>query len=187
MDLETVFTRLKSAGVSVSPGLTPKEMEQIQQRHGFQFPPDFAHLLAQGVPVGPDWPDWRDSGDITVRMAAPLEGILFDIEYNDAWFSIWGTRPKEVPVARRFASEQLFNVPKLIPVFSHRYVPALPSLPGNPIFSVYQTDIILFGADLEEYFRNEFPLQEQPGDFQVSIPSRAIDFWSELALGGLRS
>jgi hypothetical protein len=47
-------------------------------------------------------------------------------------------------------------VPRLVPVFSHRYLPAEPHLSGNPVLSVYQTDIIYYGSNLKRYIAHEF-------------------------------
>ena len=45
---------------------------------------------------------------------------------------------------------------------------------GNPVLSVYQTDIIYYGYDLEDYLRHEFDLPDRkpwPEHF------RSISFW----------
>jgi len=46
--------------------------------------------------------------------------------------------------------------PHLIPVFGHRYVLAEPCRPGNPFFSIVQSDLIIYGANLRTYFLAEF-------------------------------
>ena len=53
-------------------------------------------------------------------------------------------------------------------------MPAEPATSGNPVFSVHQTDIIVYGVDLEDYLRKEFdlPRREPP-----SNPPAAIPFW----------
>jgi hypothetical protein len=48
------------------------------------------------------------------------------------------------------------KVPKLIPIYGHRYVPTVNGVDNPSIFSVYQTDVIYYGIDLENYFRIEF-------------------------------
>jgi len=62
-------------------------------------------------------------------------------------------------------------------VYFHRYIPARPHLSGNPVLSVYQTDIIYYGNDLTDYFRNEFqvPLPEE-----TTNTPRLIEFWTEI-------
>ena len=44
----------------------------------------------------------------------------------------------------------------MIPVYSHRCIPAEPFESGNPIFSMYGADIMIYGLTLSEYFLNEF-------------------------------
>jgi hypothetical protein len=65
-------------------------------------------------------------------------------------------------------------VSKLIPIYGHRMMPDEPHLPGNPVFSVYQTDIIYYGYDLADYLRHEFHL---PGREPWPERVRAIRFW----------
>jgi hypothetical protein len=71
------------------------------------------------------------------------------------------------------------RVPKLIPVYSHRYLPAAPCDSRSPVFSVYHTDTIYYGFDLEDYLIREFIGQKRPF---VGKPLH-IPFWSELAEG----
>jgi hypothetical protein len=53
-------------------------------------------------------------------------------------------------------------------------LPDRPNLPGNPVLSVHQTDIIYYGFDLEDYFRNEFGL---PNRKPWPAAIRPIEFW----------
>jgi hypothetical protein len=66
------------------------------------------------------------------------------------------------------------EAPKLIPIYSHRFIPEEPSEAGNPIFSVYQMDIIYYGFDLDDYLRHEFDL---PGRKEWPAQVRPIKFW----------
>ncbi|WP_242913456.1 hypothetical protein [Brevundimonas pishanensis] len=59
---------------------------------------------------------------------------------------------------------------------AHRYLPATPNVAGNPIFSVYGSDTIHYGANLADYFDRE----ENRRDEQPWTELREIDFWSEL-------
>jgi hypothetical protein len=43
------------------------------------------------------------------------------------------------------------------------------------VFSVWQTDIILYGANLTEYLANEFKRR-----YEISPETRTIRFWSRL-------
>lgn len=106
----------------------------------------------------------------------PLEGIIFDIENNDFWLREWGDRPASSNERAEVASAAVSHAPKLIPLISHRYIPTEPSESGNPVFSIYQTDIIYYGANLTHYFENEF------GGWSALDESayRHIRFWSDL-------
>ena len=46
--------------------------------------------------------------------------------------------------------------PKLVPIIGHRYLLAEPCKAGNPILSIYQSDIIIYGVTLHNYFLTEF-------------------------------
>lgn len=43
-----------------------------------------------------------------------------------------------------------------IVVIEHRYLLASPCEAGNPVLSIYQSDIIIYGVDLHDYFLTEF-------------------------------
>jgi len=99
---------------------------------------------------------------------------LFDIEHNSFWLPEWGPRPKKLAEALRTAEELISAAPKLIPVYLHRMMPDEPQSPGNPVFSVHQTDIICYGFDLADYLRHEFNL---PGRELWPAQIRTIRFW----------
>ena len=69
------------------------------------------------------------------------------------------------------------KAPKLIPLMGHRYLPAEPCEAGNPVLSVYQADIIYYGADLDAYFNIELRLGEPK---RYGDGARRIRFWSDL-------
>jgi hypothetical protein len=48
---------------------------------------------------------------------------------------------------------------------------------GNPVFSVYQTDVIYYGFDLPSYLFEEFGV---PNPFPRPERPREIELWSEL-------
>jgi hypothetical protein len=77
--------------------------------------------------------------------------------------------------------EKLREYPRLMPIYGHRYIPCLPHEAGNPIFSVYQTDIIFYGFGLANYFQNEFQI-ELPYGFEIPPKPKCTDFWSVLLL-----
>ena len=171
---EALRVRLGFSGASLSPGLSDAEVARVEQTFGFRFPPDYRRLLALALPLGDRWPNWRDGDPDQLRssLASPVEGILFDVEQNGFWHPDWPSRPDAAADALTVAREALADVPPLVPVYGHRYLPTVPSAPGNPVLSVVQTDIIYYGNDLLDWFDYEFQRQS------VAAEPRRVPFWS---------
>lgn len=73
----------------------------------------------------------------------------------------------------------------LIPVCGHRYLPAEPCSAGNPVLSVYQMDIIVYGRDLAAYFAAEATGRSESlvaGDRPIRCWTRwMVAAWEELS------
>jgi hypothetical protein len=157
-------------------GLTDAEVAAAEGRFEFRFPPDLREFLQTALPRGPKFPNWRSGDEAVLRdwLDMPRQGVLFDVEHNRFWLEEWGPRPGSLGEALRVASALVAAAPRLIPVYMHRMMPEEPHLPGNPVFSVHQTDIIHYGFDLADYLRHEFGLPgREPWPGQV----RPIRFW----------
>jgi hypothetical protein len=170
---------LRDNSVEFEAGLTDAEIAAAEARFGFRFPPDLRAFLQAGLPCGSDFPDWRDGDETALRgwLDLPLRGIRFDIEHNGFWLDEWGPRPASLSEAQRVASELVTAAPRLIPVFKHRMMPSEPYLPGNPVFSVHQTDIIYYGVDLRDYLIHEFLAREDVGVWPIPETVRRVPFW----------
>jgi hypothetical protein len=149
---------LVDAGVQVADGLSRSELDAIQRHFRFEFGPDHRDLLSRAVPVGKGWYDWRAHSEehLTAMLRWPIEGLLFDVTSNAFWPASWGRRPADLTSALEIAERQFTQWPKLVPLFSHRFMPAAPSIPGAPVLSVHQTDVIFSGPNLLDYLRAEF-------------------------------
>ena len=110
------------------------------------------------LPISQGFLNWRKAGreQILYSLSWPYEGICFDIEHNSFWLEEWGQQPTSLNKAFEIAKQAVENAPILIPINEHRYIPDTPAENGNPIFSVYQTDIIYYGCNLADYLENEF-------------------------------
>lgn len=60
------------------------------------------------------------------------------------------------------ARQMLAQAPTMVPVYGHRYLPAGRGTWGHPVLSMYQTDIICYGADLVDYINREFSYDPPP-------------------------
>jgi hypothetical protein len=182
MDIASAHAMLAGAGVQIDAGLMQEEFTAVEVTYGFQFPPDLREFLSIGVPKSDRWLNWRGGETyIRGRLDWPFDGICFDIEHNDFWLDEWGDRPSDLKAAFEIARRAYQQAPVLIPIFSHRYIPSIPHDSGNPIFSVYQTDIIYYGADLLDYLENDFGSKSGPANHIFPSSPRQIPFWSKLA------
>jgi hypothetical protein len=183
MDFASIQARLKTIGIQIDAGLSANEFRRIESQFEFTFPPDLREFLSIGLPTSKGWVDWRGSDEASIRSRLdwPFDGMCFDIEHNTFWMNDWARNPDDLKAAFEIARQAVRQAPTLIPIFAHRYIPAQPNEPGNPIFSVHQTDIIYYGNDLLDYFQNEFKdAFGRVGSSVISSPRR-IPFWSDLA------
>jgi hypothetical protein len=136
-------------------GLTDEEVERVERKYAFRFPPDLRAFLQIVMPANIGFHDWRDGNEAGLRemLDWPLIGCLFDVEHTDFWLPEWGIRPTSLSDALKIATEKVNEAPKLIPIYSHRFISEEPYEEGNPVLSVYQTDIIYYGFDLDDYLR----------------------------------
>jgi hypothetical protein len=156
-------------------GYTQAELDDAQQRFGLVFPPDLVALLRDRRPV--EGHVWSDETAIRRALAWPFEGLLFDVEQNHLWWPEWGTRPASPNARAEILRSVVSAAPKLIPLIAHRYLPEKPNEQGNPVFSVYQSDVIYYGANLVDYFEREFlGFNHRPW----TEPTKHIPFWSDL-------
>jgi hypothetical protein len=173
------------------PGLTDAEFKRIEREYGFEFADDHRAFLAAGLPINipPEdgqtwsrpWPEWRgdDLDSLRRQLGWPVEGVLLDVGHNGFWYEGWGERPADGTAALAMARHQLTEVPVLVPVYAHRYLPAGRGSFGHPVLSMWQTDIIYYGLDLADYMHQEF--DEVRGEVDESWSPRAtVPFWRDL-------
>jgi len=181
-NIEGLARRLSEPPLSVAfaPGLSNTEVRAAEDRFGFHFPPDLRRFLQSALPTGERFPNWRDLDSAALRrqLEGPIDGCLFDVRKNVFWMESWGARPSTADEAAVQAAVHLNSAPKLIPIYSHRYMCEVPTGEGNPILSVSQTDIIYYGLDLADYLWREF--FSTPAERCVGISGADVPFWSEV-------
>ena len=172
--------RLRDGGVRLEPGLSDEEVSRVEDRFGFSFGPEHRELLQSAVPVGESWPDWRNDSDedLRGRLDWPVEGLLFDVRNNGFWPASWGDAPDGEEDREPQARAHPVRVPRLTPIFAHRYLTADEQFTPSPVFSVHQTDVIFYGDDLLDYVAHEFHVPPPHPSARTYVP-----FWSDLADG----
>jgi hypothetical protein len=181
-----IIKLLKEKDISFDKGLSDDEIFRVKQEFGIRFPNDLKLLLQTELPISSGFVNWRyginsknGKKEIEHRLNWPKEGMLFDIKSNSFWFDKWGIKPSNFEKQKEIAVTELDKQPKLIPIYSHRYISSEPNEIGNPVFSVYQMDIIYYGIDLMDYFSNEFGF-ELPKSYGIVSEPKRIQFWSDI-------
>lgn len=177
----TMVAALAAAGVVFEAGLSDGEIRRVRDTFGLEFPPDLRRFLQTALPVSAHFPNWRSGSKAQLREQIDfcLDGLYFDVEHNDLWLEEWGAPPATTEEALAVARRELATVPRMIPVYGHRFLPAEPPQEGNPVFSIYQSDIIIYGNDLAAYLSAEFHI---PNPTRSPETPRDIRFWSEWVL-----
>ena len=168
---DTLIPRLEKKGVTFESGLTDSEVGLIEERFTFTFPEDLRVFLQTALPVSGRFAPWRAAlasptvaKDLATRMNEPLEGLLHSLKQGFFWHEPWGIKPHSFAEQKEVLLRHWPQVPKLISIWGHRYLPETPSLPHNPVFSVVGSDIIYYGNDLVHYFEQEFTLPWRYGE-----------------------
>src|SRR4051794_18141778 len=128
MDSAQIVKKLNEKGVEFISGLKEEEIYEIEELYNLKFPPDLKELLMFALPISDGFVNWSDKSkknikSITDRLNLPLDGIIFDIEHNEFWMNDWGKKPSSLKDAVNIATMYYCKAPKLIPIFSHRYIP----------------------------------------------------------------
>jgi hypothetical protein len=158
-------------------GYTQTELEAAQERYGLTFPPDLVALLLERQPMhGYDWS--VENAHIRKMLEWPFDLLKFDVE-NGFWWPDWGERPPSPEERTEILRGALARAPRLIPLYSHRFLPEQPGEAGNPVFSMHGFDTIYYGANLEDYLVREFGRAPK----HPVGTARHIPFWSDIVEG----
>jgi len=194
-------------------GLSEEQIEQIERRWSLRFPPDYRLFLrvlhavdrpTLGALYNDDSPsrlipskrpsfcNWlTDEEALQGRFDWLAEGLQFDVEHNRLWLASWGAKPSTLSAQNECVRALVAAAPRMIPVFGHRYLLAEPCQSGNPVFSIYQSDIVVYGQDLRTYFLREFAQllsidedrwrnQSEAHTQRREDAYQAIPFWGEI-------
>ena len=185
INIERIREILTKNEIKLFEGLTDEEFEKIENFYSIKFPISLRILYKSFLPEFYNWRDFSEENVEKIKnyLNAPIQGMLFDIQYNGFWKKCFGQKTDNINENKRIALDYLKNannenVPKLIPIYSHRFVPCYPDIIDIPVISVVQTDIIYYGNDLEDYFENEF--HEKKTKDSVDLYNKYIPFWTDI-------
>jgi hypothetical protein len=156
-------------------GYTQAELDDAQEKFGLLFPPDLVSLLRDRRPF--DGHDWTDEVAIRRALEWPIEGLLCSVGSGFIWRPEWGEQPTSPDARKEVARQMTSHAPKLIPLIGHRYLPEEPREAGNPVLSVFHSDVIYYGTNLAFCFERELVGQH---DCPRPHETKHIPFWSDL-------
>lgn len=191
------------AGTQWTCDLAERDIDEIERRWGLAFPADYRLFLRvlhatdrprigalyggsnELVPAGgPGVYHWlRDESAIGAALEDVVQGLVFDVENNVLWPGEWGPRSANADDRERVVRARVAAAPKLAPIFAHRALVIEPRTSGNPVLSIYQSDIIVYGGDLRAYLLTEFASLLPPDSKPTVNPGgvwNPVTFWLDL-------
>lgn len=180
-DIKILADQLKAKGIRFLNGMSQEDIYKIQEIYGIILPKSLIDFYSQGIPFSDDehnsFPNWTDFSQgnilkIKERIEAPINWLSLDVQ-NGFWLPRWRSPDNKSEHFRKIAA----NAPKLIPIYSHRYIPMIADSDDPPVISAVGSDIIYYGTDLHEYLNNEFL---NDGSLTLSGKKTYIPFWSEI-------
>lgn len=174
-----IIELMENKGIQFEEGLSENEIIKIQELYQFIFPNDYKIFLKKVLPISVGFYNWRDFSDDNIKyihavMQEPFNNLresIKDIYWCEKWGEEFNKKEQE-----KIIFEKINNAPKLIPIFSHRYIPIIDAK-ESPIISIRGIDVICYGENLNRYLFNEF-VANKPIDLVNSI--EYIPFWSDI-------
>ena len=178
-----IMSKLKEVGVVFDYGISTRDINRIEKLYGICFPVELKQLYSFGLPVSKGFYNWRDMDSVNIQtikdiLEMPIKGLQSDLVNGDFWCDNWGLQPNNIEDAQNVMLTHYYKAPKLIPIYSHRYMPFIPEYTDIPVFSIMQSDIIYYGVDLISYLEVEFGFKKYNDIMQAHF--KHIDFWSDL-------
>jgi hypothetical protein len=178
---EKLIMKLKEKGIKFHEGLSSQEIKEIEKKYEILFTKELKKFYTIALPVSDGFYNWRNFNNENVRLIKQmLKNPADDLrEYIDEiyWCDDWGDEPDNVDEKNKILIKKIDSAPKLIPIYSHRYIACFESK-QNPVFSIHGTDIIYYGENLESYLEIEFGYKqysEMKTEDIIPVP-----FWSDL-------
>ena len=178
---DELIVYLKENGVMFEGGLSERDILNIEKEYEISFPKVWKQFYSIVLPISDGFYNWRDNSAENIMyikeiIKTPFTELLQDID-DIYWCDEWGKEPIEKEERRRIVTEKMRCAPKLIPIYSHRYLASI-EVKQNPVFSIAGTDVIYYGENLLSYFQIEFGLKKY--DAMNCDNISYIPFWSDI-------
>lgn len=150
------------------PGLTDDEVQRLEAKYGWIFPPDLKAFLQAGVP--PTWHNFHELAKDDIPKGSKKDTISGELENH-------ATPPEAAHV-------ELARQHPLIPIYGHRMMPSIPCENGLPVYSMHEdcSDNIIYGDNLWEYLERDDHIAKGiiPEEWKHESQCIAeVPFWTE--------
>ena len=156
------------AGTRWNPGLSEHEINQLQHRLGFAFPSDYIEMLRTFNGFDRDCVDVR-GGEEPSRHRRSFYKYPDDLLSQTWLLEDLETHRAIVNAVLEGEGFDSADVVGFIPIYGHRALVAFTDPTLSPVLSVVGSDAIIYGQDLQSYFRHEFDEELRP---QESVDAR---------------
>ncbi|WP_024294764.1 hypothetical protein [Lacrimispora indolis] len=179
---EEIINIMKEKNVIFSSGINETDLSKIHQIYEIMLPKELIEFYSLALPISKGFYNWKDFSlsnieHIKSALKRP-ENDLIELVDEVYWCDDWGEEPLDENEKAEVINNFLKTAPKLIPIFTHRYLPSYPDNKSNPVFSIHGTDVIYYGNDLLSYLQIEFGLKDYNDIDYSKIPH--VPFWSDL-------
>jgi hypothetical protein len=164
-------------------GLEEYQIDQIETKFQIKFTPDHREFLkilhtvnVKDESEHQSFFDWlEDENKIKDTLNYPYDTLLQD----KIWLKSWGEKPDSDEEKKIRFNDWYDIAPKLIPIYSHRYIISEPLKVGNPVLSIFGTDTIIYGWNLRSYLFSEFRHFMSDDLFQSKYDDEDATWYSE--------
>lgn len=179
MKYKNVIELMKSKGIKFGSGMSSEEIIESENAFNISFPDELKSFLALAVPVSRGFYNWSNKSDenidlVNKALKKPYVDILNEIKNENYWCNSWGYKPERIEDAIEIFEKEYMKSPRIIPIYSHRYIVDLKS--RYYVLSIMGTDTICYANNLETYLEIEFKIK----DYDKAIRCDDIPFWSNI-------
>ena len=149
-----------------------KILHCVDKKRPTEFYNEENEIYTKNEPYFYNW--LTDEKIIKDQMNWSYQTIFFDVKKN-FWLNSWEKRPKSEGELEKVFSNRYEKAPKLIPIFSHRFVVNHYQNAENPVLSVWGTDTIVYGWNMKHYLLHE--LGDYVEGLYKSVYDEEDDMW----------
>ena len=153
-------------------GASAREIKAFEAQTGLELPGDLRWLAQHTHDPGGAFFGWLKEPQ---RIAQSLDwirtGIEFDLQHGTTWLERWGKPPRDIETRIEIFRADFHSWPALIPIMGHRFLRIDPCRSGQPVYSIMQTDIIYYGANLASWLAMEFLGRRMSDSELQSLPT----------------